>query len=484
MTKDHAGVWEGCLHTIKQNVNTQSFKTWFEPIKPVRLTDNSLTIQVPNHFFYEWLEEHYVALLRTTIHEALGNKGRLEYEIVTSNPTAATQPSLPTQGKNGKTGNPEKAQNDLGAPGSMDSENIKNPFVIPGLRRIVVDPQLMPSLTFDNYIQGSCNELARSAGWAVAHKPGGTAFNPLFIYGDVGLGKTHLAQAIGNKIVSQEAFKNKNVLYVSCDKFIEQVVQSIRNNATNDVVNFYQMIDVLIVDDIYKLAGKTKTQEIFFSIFNNLHQSGKQLIFTSDKAPKDMSGIEDRLLSRFKWGLSADLTHPDLETKMAIMECKMKQEGVSVPNDVIEFVCYNVQNNIRELEGVLVGLIANSSLRNRTIDMDLAREVVRRMVQHIRREITVDYIKEVVSKHFSVSMDNLQGKTRKRHIVIARQLSMFLARKFTNSSLKAIGDSFSGRDHSTVLHACQAVQDSLDTNKVFTETVAEVEKMLKMSLNS
>ena len=243
------------------------------------------------------------------------------------------------------------------------------------------------------------------------------------------------------------------------------------------------MIDVLIVDDIQFLSGKQKTQEIFFHIFNQLHQTGKQLIFTSDKAPKDLDGMEERLISRFKWGLSADLQVPDLETRMAILESKMTQEGVELPNDVTEFISYNVKNNIRELEGVLISLIAQAMLNRREIDMVLAKEVIKNFVQHINKEITVDFIKKIVAEHLNVPIEKLQGETRKRQIVIARQLSMYLAKNMTNASLKAIGEQFGGRDHSTVIHSCRAVQDLMDTDLIFKDTVADLEKKIKMNLN-
>ena len=482
MIKDYTNVWNECLRTIRRNVNSQSYKTWFEPIKPVRLDSSSLTIQVPNKFFYEWLEEHYVALLKMTIRQELGEKGKLEYQIVnSSNNESVNGSSLNNHQSSQISTIRSKDKPESFSPGGVDSDTIRNPFIIPGIKKINVDPQLNHQYTFDSFIEGDCNRLARSAGMAVAKKPGGTAFNPLFIFGNVGLGKTHLAQAIGNDIVKRDT--NRNVLYVSCEKFGSQVIQAIKNNATNDFINFYQALDVLIVDDIQFLTNKQKTQEIFFNIFNQLHQSGKQLIFTSDRAPKDLDGMEERLISRFKWGLSADLQAPDLETRMAILEAKMNMEGVDIPNNVIEFICYNIKNNIRELEGVLVSLIAQSSLNRRQIDLELAKAVIKNFVQQINKEITVDFIKKLVAEHFNVPIEKLQGKTRKRSIVIARQLSMFLAKNLTNSSLKAIGDNFGGRDHSTVIHSCKAVQDLLDTDAIFKDTVYDLEKKIQMNLN-
>ena len=473
MTRDHATVWDGCLQTIRRNVNVQSFKTWFEPIRAVRLENSALTIQVPNKFFYEWLEEHYIGLLKTSIRKELGDKGRLEYQILMSSGKTPKQPTGTPSNGNGKPAN-------LG-PGSVRAESIKNPFVIPGIKKLRIDPQLNPNYVFDTFIEGDCNRLARSAGAAVAKKPGGTAFNPLVIFGDVGLGKTHLAHAIGAEVIQR--FPNKTVLYVSSEKFTNQIIESIKNNAVNDFVNFYQLVDVLIVDDIQFLEGKTKTQEIFFHIFNQLHQNNKQVILTSDRPPKDLKGIEDRLVSRFKWGLSADLQIPAFETRMAILEAKMQREGVQLPQDVLEFISYNIKNNIRELEGVLVSLIAQSSLNRREVDLDLAKEVIKNFVSEINKEITVEYIQQLVADHFSVPVDKLAGKTRKRQIVIARQLSMYLAKNLTDKSLKAIGENFGGRDHSTVIYSCRTVQDLLDTDMIFKETVSELEKKIKMSLN-
>ncbi|MEM1323009.1 MAG: chromosomal replication initiator protein DnaA [Bacteroidota bacterium] len=461
-------MWESCLQSIRRNVNSQSFKTWFMPIRPVGLNDGALTIQVPNRFFYEWLEEHYVSLLKMTIRQELGEKGRLEYQILMGR--------MP----GGHPGSGAKG-NDIHAPGAIDTGNIKNPFVIPGIKKLKIDPQLNPSYVFDNFIEGDCNRLARSAGYAVAKKPGGTAFNPLVIFGDVGLGKTHLAQAIGNEVLALNP--NRTVLYVSSEKFTNQIIESIKNNAVSDFVNFYQLIDILIVDDIQFLANKQKTQEIFFHIFNQLHQNGKQIILTSDRPPKDLDGMEERLISRFKWGLSADLQAPDLETRMAILEAKMTQEGLDIPYDVTEFICYNIKNNIRELEGVLISLVAQSTLNRREIDMDLAKEVIKNFVSQMSKEITVDFIQKLVADHFDVDVDKLKGQTRKRSIVIARQLSMYLAKNLTNKSLKAIGENFGGRDHSTVIYSCKAVQDLLDTDTIFKDAVVDLEKKIKMSLN-
>lgn len=491
MVKDYAEVWDSCLETIRRNVNSQSFKTWFEPIRPVRIDGSALTIQVPNKFFYEWLEEHYVALLKMTIRQELGDQGRLEYQILMNTPSTKVKRSGPiripqpatigTSNRASATRRVKSTSNEPLYPGMVDRGNIKNPFVIPGIKKMKVDSQLNPNYRFDNFIEGDCNRLARSAGMAIAKKPGATSFNPLVVFGAVGLGKTHLAQAIGNEVLQTNP--SKTVLYVSSEKFTNQIINSIKNNAVDDFVNFYQLIDVLIVDDIQFLENKKKTQEIFFHIFNQLHQTGKQIILTSDRPPKDLDGMEERLISRFKWGLSADLQIPELETRMAIFQSKMGREGVEISPTVSEFICYNIKNNIRELEGVLVSLIAQSSLNRREIDLELAKEVIKNFVKQINKEITIDYIQKQVADHFDVPVEKLAGKTRKRNIVVARQLSMFLAKKLTDKSLKAIGANFGGRDHSTVIYSCKTVQDLMETDDPFKETVVDLEKKIKMTMN-
>jgi len=468
MTIDHHTVWQKCLTTIRKQVNAQSFKTWFEPIQAVAVNDEVLTILVPNKFFYEWLEENYVSLLRHALRQELGTKARLEYQIMMN-----------------KSGMQHKARRDSAVSPqdntiSLPKESIKNPFVIPGIKKMRINAQLNPTYLFENYIEGDCNRLARSAGVAVAKKPGGTAFNPLFIFGKVGLGKTHLAHAIGNEV--KVKYPDKTILYVSSEKFTNQFIESLKNNAVNDFVNFYQLIDILIVDDIQFLANKQKTQDIFFHIFNQLHQNGKQLILTSDRPPKELDGMEERLISRFKWGLSADLQAPDFETRRAIVESKMSGEGVELPVDVSEFIAYNIKNNIRELEGVLISLVAQSSLNRREVDIELAKEVIKNFVNEISKEITVEFIQKMVAEHYQLDVENLKGKTRKRSIVIARQLSMYLAKNMTNKSLKVIGDNFGGRDHSTVIYSCKAVSDLLDTDEMFKNVVEELEKKIQMSV--
>ncbi|MHB1921571.1 MAG: chromosomal replication initiator protein DnaA, partial [Chitinophagaceae bacterium] len=348
-------VWEKCLTIIKDIVEWQPFKTWFEPIRPVKLEKAILTIQVPSQFFYEYLEEHYVSLMGKTIKRELGKEARLEYQIVVENGSGHQNPltiNMPTQS------NKSKKDNDLDFP-LVITNPVKNPFVIPGLKRVQIDSQLNPNYTFDAYIEGDCNRVARRAGKTVAEKPGGTSFNPLVLYGGVGLGKTHLAQAIGNEVKKHHT--GKSVLYVSAEKFINQFIDHSKNSNINEFIHFYQLIDILILDDIQFFARAEKSQDAFFAIFNHLHQSGKQLILTSDKPPKDLDGLQERLLSRFRWGLSADLQIPDYETRMEILLLKMKNDGLEMPREVVKYIAYNIQNNVRELEGALISLLAQSS---------------------------------------------------------------------------------------------------------------------------
>ncbi|MFH2140839.1 MAG: chromosomal replication initiator protein DnaA [Bacteroidota bacterium] len=475
MIKTVEEVWNNCLEIIRDNVPTISFRTWFEPIIPLKLDNNVLTIQVPSPFFYEYLEEQYIDILRKTLRKVLGADVRLEYNVVMENNAFAN--SKPYTVKIPANNKGELKNKPVSIP-MIDDNTIKNPFIIPGIKKLHVDPQLNPDYSFANFIEGECNRLARSASYAVANNPGGTAFNPLFIYGPNGLGKTHLAQAIG--IETKNKFPEKTVLYVNANKFQTQFVEAIRNNNRNDFVHFYQMIDILIIDDVHEFAGKEKTQDIFFHIFNHLHQSGKQLILTSDKPPVELQGLEQRLLSRFKWGLSADLQIPDYETRIAILKQKTYNDGIEMPDEVIEYIASHITNNVRELEGALISLLAQSTLNKKEITLDLAKQMIDKLVKSTKREISIDYIQKIVCDYFSMPVDTLRSKTRKREIVQARQIAMYFAKNLTKSSLAAIGSLIGGKDHATVLHACKTVNNLIETDKRFRVYIEEIEKKLKM----
>ena len=467
--------WENCLSFIKDNIPPQAYKTWFEPIKAVKLVGNALSIQVPSKFFYEWLEEHYLEILKIALVRQLGDKARLLYEIRMENSSDNSEPfteNIPSTDK------PSVQSQNVNVPLKSKNPELKNPFVIPGIRDVKIDSQLNSNYNFDNFLEGDSNRLARSAGMAVANKPGGTSFNPLLVFGGVGLGKTHLAHAIGVDI--KEKFPDKTVLYISAEKFTQQYIESVKKNNRNDFIHFYQIIDVLIVDDIQFLSGKAGTQDVFFHIFNHLHQNRKQVILTSDKAPVDMQDIEQRLLSRFKWGLSAELNQPDFETRISIIKNKLYRDGVRMSDEIVEFLAHNIKTNIRELEGAIISLIAHSSFNKKEITLDLARTIVENYVKNTKREVSIEYIQKVVSDYFQMDVTTLQSKTRKRHIVQARQLAMYFAKKLTKASLASIGSQIGKRDHATVLHACKTVDNLTMTDKQFKKYVEDLQKKLTL----
>ena len=471
MSVTATSVWNNCLAFIQDNIQPQAFKTWFLPIKPIRLQDNALSIQVPSKFFYEWLEEHYVKLLKVALRKELGSNAKLVYIIKMENKYGNKEPfteKIPSANRS------TMAPQELDVPITSKNPELKNPFVIPGIRNIKIESQLNPNYNFDNFLEGDSNRLARSAGMAVANKPGGTSFNPLLVFGGVGLGKTHLAHAIGVEI--KDKYPERTVLYISAEKFTQQYIESVKKNTRNDFIHFYQLIDVLIIDDVQFLSGKSGTQDVFFHIFNHLHQNGKQVILTSDKAPVDMQDIEQRLLSRFKWGLSAELQTPDYETRVSILKNKLYRDGVEMPNDIIDHVAKNIKTNIRELEGAIISLIAQSSFNKREVTLELAQQVVEKFVKNTKREVSIDYIQKVVSDYFEMDVATLQSKTRKRHIVQARQLAMFFAKKFTKASLASIGSQIGKRDHATVLHACKTVDNLAETDKQFRKYIEDLNK--------
>jgi chromosomal replication initiator protein len=450
-------------------VADQGFNTWFMPIVPLRLEDKSLTIQVPSQFFYEWLEEHYIHVLKKALNSVIGEGAKLEYSVIVDQGNKKNAPyviNLPNRSV-GKGNNYQRNERPVG----------RNPFHLDVLTE-PQESQLNQAYSFDSFIEGDCNRLARSAGYAVAKKPGITSFNPLMIYGGVGLGKTHLVQSIGNEIKAK--LPEKFVLYVSSEKFINQFIKAVQNNEVQSFQAYYLQVDALIIDDVQFFGNKEKTQEIFFHIFNHLHQSGKQIIMTSDRPPKDLKGLEERLLSRFKWGLTADLQQPDFETRMAIIHTKMEAEGIEIPPDVCEYLAYTVDTNIRELEGVLISLIAHASLNRREIDLELAKQVMKNIVHDIETEVGIDYIQKTVAEYFHLKLEDLKDKTRKKEIVIARQVAMYFSKEYTNHSLKSIGYHFGGRDHSTVIHAVQSVNDTMDVNANFRDTIKDLKGKLKI----
>lgn len=482
-------VWKACLAIIHDNVPRQSFQTWFVPLKAVSLEEEDglrkLTVQLPSQFYYEWLEEHYFALLRRTVAKVLGPNGRLFYEVVIERedehaagaslqlPARPPEPPRPAPPRTERPPEPAPPPRPAPAPRPVPS-----PFAIPGVQRAKVDPQLNPGYTFERFIEGDCNRLARSAAWAISQQPGSTSFNPFLVYGGVGLGKTHLIQAIGNYV--REHHRNQTVLYVSSEKFTTQFVQAIQNNRGSDFSLFYRQVDLLIVDDVQFFASKERTQEEFFHLFNALHQERKQIVLSADRPPKDIEGIEERLLSRFQWGLAADVQPPELETRIAILQRKAEDDGIRVDPDVIEFIAHNVKSNIRELEGSLIRLLAHATLHGREIDLDLAREVLRDLIKESRVSLGVEQIQRIVCEYFGLPEDLVRARTRKREAVQARQVAMYFAKQYTKHSLKTIGLKFGGRDHSTVIHGIQAVENQIETDAKFRETIAELRHKIEL----
>ncbi len=467
-------IWNKCLGFIKDNIDEESFDIWFKPLLPVDLKGKALKIQVPSKFYYEWIEEHYLQLLKVALNKFLGSDARLIYSIkmsqdVQKNPNhlmdvpSSNRPPIETRNK--KTTN------------SMIPD-IKNPFAFPGINKIHIDSQLNQFYTFDNFVEGGSNRLARNAAMAVSKKPGGTSFNPLLIHGDVGLGKTHLANAIGIEVKSR--FPDKTVLYVSMERFIQQYSTAAQRNNRNDFIHFYQMIDVLIVDDIQFLSGKSGTQDVFFHIFNHLHQNKKQIILTADKSPVDMQDIEQRLLSRFKWGLQAELEKPDYKTRKKIILNKLYVDGVKLPEEVIEYIAHSIKSNIRELEGIIISLIAHASFDHKEINLSLAKNIVGNYVKQTKKIYSIDMIKDIVAKHFSVDIEAIQSKSRKREIVQARQFAMYFAKKITNKPYAEIGKLIGNRNHATVLHACKTIDTLKGIDKDFKKFYKELE--VKFSL--
>jgi len=477
MVVDSTTVWSDCLEVIRKEVDEQNFNTWFKPINPIKSEGDVLTIQVPSQFFYEWLEEHYVPVLKQAIHQVLGANGRLEYSVVIDSGNQKNPPLM----VNYPNGNGMK-RNHLQPMNVNGAHEDYSPFSFKALNPQTVNSRLNPSYTFNNFVEGDCNRLARSAGVAVAKKPGTTSFNPLMLYGGVGVGKTHLVQAIGNEI--KKNLPEKIVLYVDQNDFTSQFLNALQNHKIQEFQNYYLQVDLLILDDVQFLAGREKTQEMFFHIFNQLHQSGKQIIMTSDCPPRDLKGFQERLLSRFKWGLTADLQEPDFETKLAIIHNKMQSDGIEIPTEVAEYLAYSVDTNLRDMEGVLNSLLFHATLLKKDIDLELAKEVLKNIVKEIQSDVSVDFIQKTVADYFKVSLEQMKSKVKKREIVIPRQVAMYFCKRYTQLTLALIGENFGGRDHSTVIHALESVEDMMKTDANFKNSVDDLTKKFKSRMTS
>ena len=464
MERDCTKIWSDCLALIREHVTPEAFREFFQTTKALKLENGNLTIQVPSHFVLETLEEKYIQVLSGALRKEIGPEARLNYSVVvgkaseslnvSSNPPIRIEPTTVRLGVQGQ---------------------IKNPFERV-TNQIQIDSQLNPSYTMQDFIEGSCNRLAKSAALAIARHPGETAFNPLLIYGGSGLGKTHLAQAIGLEV--KRNMPNKVVLYVSTNVFQTQFTEAVRRNEVNDFLHFYQLIDVLILDDIQELAGKKATQNTFFHIFNHLHQSGKQLILTCDKAPIELEGMEERLLSRFRWGLAAEIKTPDFETRKKIALNKVRKEGIDFSEEVIDYICKHVNNNVRELEGAMISLLAQSTFNKCDLTLEVVEEILGKMVKRKTQELTVEKIQQVVCDYFKIPEESLKENTRKREIAQARHLAMYFSKNYTKNSLAYIGNQIGKKDHSTVLYACKVVTNLLATDRKFKMQVEEIQQKL------
>ena len=467
MQNSHKALWDNCLHLISQNVTKQIFKTWFEPIvfESYDEEEKTVLVQVPSPYIYEYLEQYYVRLMAWALQNSFKANVRLKYRLVTDKENKKNQEWE------------SDAPTDIEAPRPTTRGN-KSPTVLDAAVPQNLNPQLDPKKTFDNYIEGNSNKLPRTVGLSIAEHPGKSTFNPFFVYGPSGCGKTHLINAIG--VQCKRMYPQKRVLYVSARLFQVQFTDSVRQNTTNDFINFYQTIDVLIVDDIQEWVNATKTLDTFFHIFDHLFRLGKQIILASDRPPVDLVGVKDRLLTRFSCGLIAELEKPNVQLCVDILNSKCRRDGLKIPTEVIQFVAQTANGSVRDLEGVINSLMAYSIVYNSNIDMHLAERVIKRAVKVDNHPLTIDDILEKVCQHFGVSQQHVISKSRKRDYVQVRQVSMYLAQKYTKMPASRIGQLIGGRDHSTVIHSCSTIEQRLKVDKAFVEELNSIEHSFKL----
>ena len=469
MNNSHQALWDNCLQLIKANVTEQQFKTWFAPIvfESYSETEHTLLVQLPSRYVFEYLEQYYVGLLSKVLARVFGTEVKLSYRIVE---VKGSRHDVVTEVES-------EGPNSIEEPQPSSRVN-KSPTTLDSVTPQQLNPQLDPKKTFQNYIEGDSNKLPRTVGLSIAEHPGKTTFNPFFIYGPSGCGKTHLINAIG--VRCKETYHQKRVLYVSARLFQVQFTDSVRHNTTNDFINFYQSIDVLIVDDIQEWMNSPKTLDTFFHIFNHLFRCGKQIILASDRPPVDLQGMKDRLLTRFACGLIAELEKPNVQLCVDILNAKCKRDGLKIPADVIQFIADTANGSVRDLEGVVNSLMAYSIVYNSNIDMRLAERVIKRAVKVDNHPLTIDDIMEKVCHHYGVSQQSAFGKSRKRDYVQVRQVSMYLAQKYTKMPASRIGQLIGGRDHSTVIHSCNTIEQRLKIDKAFMDEITSIENSFKL----
>ncbi|MBR4520403.1 MAG: chromosomal replication initiator protein DnaA [Paludibacteraceae bacterium] len=450
-------IWTECQHILRDNLTPSVYMTWFAPIRAISFENDVLVLQVKSQFIVEYIEENYLTLLSKVLFRMFGPQTKLEYRVQIDSHTDAGV-NIPS----------DVSQAPVAPPVLLQQPDLKD--------EPDFNSQLNPSYTFESFVQGESNKLARTVALSIAAQPGRGSFNPLFVYGGSGVGKTHLANAIGNDV--KRLLPQKRVLYVSANTFQLQYQDAAAHNHIPDFLLFYQTIDVLIVDDIQYIAGKRATQDTFFHIFNYLQQSGKQIVLTSDKAPKDLDGLEDRLLSRFKWGLAAEMTKPDFALRRDILLNKMHRDGVKLSMEIVEFIATNVRDNVRDLEGVLAALLAYSTLADKEIDMQLAEQVVGRIVELKPRETTIAEIAQAVCSEFKVSMDALLSQSRLREVVVARNVSMYLAARHTAMTKSDIGRYLGNRTHATVAHSLEVLDTLLQNDIALGQQIRHIENLI------
>ena len=467
MPKSHKALWADCLRIIQANVTEQQFKTWFAPIvfESYSETEHTLLVQVPSPYVYEYLEQYYVGLLSKVLARVFETSVVLRYRIVTDKVHNIKQ-EVESDGP-ATVAAPQATSRGNKAPTTLDSAVPQE-----------LNPQLDPKKTFQTFIEGDSNKLPRTVGLSIAEHPGKSTFNPFFVFGPSGCGKTHLINAIG--VRCKETYPQKRVLYVSARLFQVQFTDAVRHNTTNDFINFYQTLDVLIVDDIQEWANSPKTLDTFFHIFDHLFRLGKQIILASDRPPVDLQGVKDRLLTRFACGLIAELEKPNTQLCIDILTMKCRRDGLKIPADVIQYIAETANGSVRDLEGVVNSLMAYAIVYNTNIDMRLAERIIKRAVKVDNHPLTIDDILEKVCQHYNIAQQHVFSKSRKRDYVQVRQVSMYLAQKYTKMPASRIGQLIGNRDHSTVIHSCNTVEQRLKVDKAFSAELSSIENSFKL----
>ena len=456
-------IWDRCLQFMRDNLNAaedntdlkkleNSFDLLFDKVQPISLVNNNLTLLVPSDFYKEYIEDNYLSLLSAALKKNIGKGVKLWYSVMENKPSGKEKPiTMNVKGISTQQPKIQEARPVL-------KDNNVNAFSVPGIKKITIDSNLKADQSFDNFIEGESNKFASTVARSIAKRPGSTAFNPLFVYGGYGVGKTHLAQAIGLEV--KASFPEKVVLYQSSEKFIQDFVKAAKSQNKTDFQHYYQMIDVLIIDDIQFLSGKAATQDSFFHIFDYLHQNGKQIILTSDKAPADILDTQERIISRFKWGLSAEIKSPNFDTRRKIIVDKLSRDGIELTDDMLDYLASEVKTNgVRELIGVVNAVIAYSTVYKSDFSLDLLKDTINKLATTQKKTINIPYIQEIVCDYFGIQREQLLSKTRKREIALPRQLAMYFAKEYTNATFTKIGEEMGGKDHSTVMYACDTIRD-------------------------